>query len=174
MNKEVQIMVTPELHLEISNFLNQESFYLDHRMYKEWLELLTDDVYYRMPLRETVEGVGADNIAKDISFFEETKKSLSTRVNRLYTKSAWVENPATRQRHFISNIIVEPTSNPNEYKVRSYFLYKRSRGSTRDIEEMFGERDDVIRKVDSEWKIAARTIYPDQTVITTMNMSMFL
>jgi 3-phenylpropionate/cinnamic acid dioxygenase small subunit len=174
MNSELKNKVTPELHLEITNFLHQEAYLLDSRKYKEWLELLTDDLVYRMPLRETVEGVGVKNISEDSSFFEETKKSLTTRAHRLYTKSAWVENPATRQRHFITNIIVETTSDPNEFKVRSYFLFQRSRGSSHTIEQMFGERNDILRKENDEYKIASRTIYPDQTVITTMNMSMFL
>ncbi|MEH7254453.1 aromatic-ring-hydroxylating dioxygenase subunit beta, partial [Neobacillus niacini] len=99
MNSELINKITPELQLEITNFLHQEAYLLDSRKYKEWLELLTDDLVYRMPLRETVEGVEVDNIADDSAFFEETKMSLTTRANRLYTKSAWVENPATRQRH---------------------------------------------------------------------------
>ena len=59
----VQNQVTPEIHLEMTYLLNQEAFYLDNGMYKEWLELLTDDLTYQMPLRETVEGVGVNNIA---------------------------------------------------------------------------------------------------------------
>ncbi|TKC18420.1 aromatic-ring-hydroxylating dioxygenase subunit beta [Robertmurraya kyonggiensis] len=174
MSSDVKKKITPELQMEITNLYYQEAYFLDNRKYKEWLELFTDDISYKMPLRETVEGVGVENIADDSFYFEETIKSLSTRVNRLYTKSAWVENPATRQRHFITNIIIESTENPNEFRVRSYFLFKRSRGSTIDIEEMFGERVDKVRLENNQWKIASRIVYPDQSVITTMNMSMFL
>lgn len=167
-------IVSYELYSEITNLLYEEAYYLDNKMYKEWLNLFDEDIMYRMPMRETVEGIGVDNIVKDMAYFEETKKALTTRVNRLYVKSAWVENPATRQRHFISNIMIEPNIDQNECKVRSYFLFKRSRGSTHEIEQLFGERNDIIRKVNDEWKIVSRTIYPDQSVITTMNMSMFL
>jgi 3-phenylpropionate/cinnamic acid dioxygenase small subunit len=165
--------VTPELYLEITNLLHQEAFYLDNGMYKEWLDLLAEDLTYQMPLRETAEGVGANTIAADIDFYHETKTALSTRVNRLYTKSAWVENPATRQRHFISNIVVEGTSDLKEYKVRSYFHFMRSRGSHHEIEQLFGERNDIVRKIGDQWKISKRLIKPDQAVITAMNMSMF-
>jgi len=174
MSSEIKQTISPGLQMEITHFLYREAYYLDNRMYKEWLGLMADNIKYCMPMRETVEGVGVDNISKDSYFFEETKASLTTRVNRLYTKSAWVENPATRQRHFISNIMVEPTAEEGEYKVRSYFLFKRSRASTTDIEEMFGERNDIVKKVNGEWKLINRTVYPDQSVITTMNMSMFL
>lgn len=174
MSSEVKAQVTLEVQSQITNFLYQEAYYLDNRMYKEWLDLLADELIYKMPLRETVEGVNIDNISSDSLFYEESKSSLRTRVNRLYTKSAWVENPATRQRHFISNVMIEPGIHFDEYKVRSYFLFKRSRGSTTDIEEMFGERNDIVKKIEGEWKVVSRIIYPDQTVITTMNMSMFL
>ena len=34
----------------------------------------------------------------------------------------------------------------DEYNVRSYFFYKRSRASEHKTEEIIGEREDVIRK----------------------------
>jgi len=174
MSQPIISSINSSVYMEIMNLLYTEAYYLDNGKYKEWLQLFTEDLSYRMPMRETVEGVGVTNIANDIDFFDETKRSLETRVNRLYTKSAWVENPATRQRHFISNIYVEETENINVYKVRSYFLFKRSRASTHTIEELFGERHDICQKKEDGWKISSRTIIPDQSVITTMNMSMFL
>lgn len=174
MSSETKARILPEIQIEIADFLYREAYLLDHRMYKEWLDLLSEDIVYRMPMRATVEGVGVDDVAADSAFFDESKAALTTRVNRYYTKSAWVENPATRQRHFISNIRVESGSGPDEYKVVSYFLYKRSRGSLPEIEEMLGERHDVIKRVNGDYKIASRIIIPDQSVITTMNMSMFL
>lgn len=163
-----------DVHNQITRLLHQEAYLLDHRKYREWLDLLTDDIKYRMPQRVTVDNKEGTNLASDVSFFEETKNTLSTRVERLYTKSAWVENPATRQRHFISNIMIDPGSDPDEYKVRSYFLFKRSRASDPNTEQIFGEREDLIRKVNEEWKIASRIIYPDQAVLSVMNLSMFL
>ncbi|WP_102348725.1 3-phenylpropionate/cinnamic acid dioxygenase subunit beta [Bacillus sp. Marseille-P3661] len=174
MSTVIPSKVTLDIKEEIKDFLYEEAFLLDNRMYNEWLDLLDENISYKMPLRETVQGVGVNDIVEDMSFFDETKTSLTTRVKRLYTKSAWVENPATRQRHYISNIKVRGTSNPNEFSVRSYFLYKRTRGSNHEIEQMTGQRYDILRKENDEWKIISRTIYADQAVITTMNMSMFL
>ncbi|MEX2416575.1 MAG: 3-phenylpropionate/cinnamic acid dioxygenase subunit beta [Paenibacillaceae bacterium] len=163
-----------DIQNQITHLLYQEAYLLDNRKYKEWLELLADELVYRMPLRITAEGKEAVDLVDEMTYYEETKKSLTTRVNRLYTNSAWVENPAPRQRHFISNIMIEPASEPDEYKARSYFLMKRSRASEHETEEIFGERNDIIRRIDGEWKVARRTIYPDQAVITVMNLSMFL
>lgn len=166
--------MNPGLYFEISNLLYQEAYLLDSKKYEEWLSLLSEDIVYRMPLRVTTERSFGSDLVDEMTYFEETKKSLTTRVKRLYTSSAWVENPAPRQRHFISNIVVEDGAKADEVQATSYFLFKRSRGADVETEEMFGQRVDTIRKEDGVWKIAKRTIYPDQAVITTMNMAMFL
>ena len=169
-----QTILDPSLHQEITQFYYHEAYLLDHQMYQEWVELLTEDIIYRMPLRVTTERRDGSNIVEDMTYFDETKKSLETRVQRLYTNSAWVEDPPTRQRHYITNIMITPRVGSDEYNVRSYFFYKRSRASEHKTEEIIGEREDVIRKEEGNWKISRRTIYPDQTVLTVMNLSMFL
>lgn len=166
--------MNPGLQWQIERFYHEEAYLLDSRRYREWLELFTDDMKYRMYMRITVEDEDGSNIDPDMSLMEETKKTLATRVERLYTRYAWVERPAPRQRHFISNVTIEAMTGEDECRVRSYFLFKRSRGSDERTEELFGERRDVLRRVDGAWKIAERHIYPDQVVLTTMNISMFL
>ena len=164
-----------ELHYQISMLLFQEANLLDHRQYREWLNLLTDDIKYKMPIRITMDNNEQSNgLVSNMSYIEENKEGLTLRVERLYTKSAWVENPAPRQRHNISNIVITDRPSTHEYYVRSNFVFKRSRNEDPNTEELFGERIDLIRKVNDVWKIAERTIYPDQAVLTVMNLSMFL
>lgn len=163
-----------QLQFEISNFYSTEAYLLDHRKFEEWLDVLTDDIVYRMPLRVTREEKDGSNINNDMAYFEETKVSLTTRVKRLRTSSAWAENHAPRTRHLITNVLIEEQgANPDEVTVRTSFLFLRSRGSDIQIEQLFGERLDTLRKVNGEWKVANRIIYPDQAVITTKNLSMF-
>ena len=38
----------------VANFLYHEAEVLDERRYEEWLDLLTDDVRYWMPIRRNV------------------------------------------------------------------------------------------------------------------------
>ncbi|MBM7588965.1 3-phenylpropionate/cinnamic acid dioxygenase subunit beta [Brevibacillus fulvus] len=163
-----------EVHFEITQFLHREAFLLDSRRFAEWLDLLADDIVYRMPLRATRENRDGSGIVEAMTFFEETKTSLTTRVNRLGTTSAWAEDPAPRTRHFVSNLIVEQMPDQQLVKARSNFLLKRSRAADLSAEELFGERMDVLRKEKDGWKLVTRTIYPDQTVISMMNLSMFL
>ena len=107
---------------------------MDSRNYRGWLELLAEDIIYRMPARITNEGKhDTPNIDYKSRYFEETKKSLVTRVRRLdSTSSAWAEISGPRQRHFISNVFIESgkmNDGNEEYFVRSNFLFKRNRGS---------------------------------------------
>ena len=162
------------LQEEITQFYYREAYLLDHRKYREWLDLFTEDVKYVMPVRVTVENKMGPNLNQDMTYFSDTKKDMTMKVERLYMKSAWVDDPAPRQRHFISNVMIEQTDIPEEYKVISYFLFKRSRSSEPSTEEIFGEREDMLRKVDGEWKIASRTVKADQSVLTVMNLAMFL
>ncbi|MFZ4452699.1 3-phenylpropionate/cinnamic acid dioxygenase subunit beta [Salibacterium aidingense] len=163
-----------QLQYEIEQLYYHEAYLLDHRRYEEWLDLLADDIQYAMPLRVTVDNKEGSNINENMTYLDEKKPDLELRVDRLFTKSAWVDNPATRQRHYISNVVIRGGEEPEEYNVRSCFLYKRSRSSEVETEELFGEREDVLRRTDGEWKIASRRIYPDQSVLTVKNLAMFL
>lgn len=163
-----------ELHYEISNFLFREAMLLDKREFEKWLELMADDVTYRMPVRVTKELRDGDDIVDDMAFFEESKKSLQTRVSRFGTNSAWVIDPPPRTRHIISNIFIDEIESSDKVKTRSSFIFLRHRGSDLTTEQISGERIDVLRKEAGSWKIVERTIYPDQSVIHMMNLSMFL
>lgn len=176
MSVELGNHVIPSLDIqnEITRFLLHEAYLLDHRKYEDWLDLLAEDLVYIMPLRVTHEGTGKDDLVYDMTHFDENKKTLIVRVERIKTGSAWSEYSSPRQRHLITNIFVEPGSNSNECRVRSYFLYLRNTASNPDSEQLFGERNDVIRKEDGQWKIASRTISVDQTSLGVMNLSMFL
>lgn len=94
-----------------------------------------------------------------MTFFEDTKTSLNLRVKRLSTTSAWAENPAPRTRHFVSNILVESESD-QELSVRSHFLLMRSRASETEIEQLFGERMDVLRKAGDGLRFVPERLFP--------------
>ncbi|MGG2201104.1 MULTISPECIES: aromatic-ring-hydroxylating dioxygenase subunit beta [Paenibacillus] len=165
------LFLSSDTQNEITRFLYHEAFLLDRRLYKEWLALLTDDIVYRMPQRSTRERKDGSNMTDDTAFYEEDMKSLRLRIERLGTKSAWVEDPPTRNRHFISNIFIQAGSEDTEVHVRSNFLLLRSRSDSTVNYEMFGERFDTLRKVNQEWKVCARTIYPDQAVLGVLNLT---
>ena len=99
-----------ELWFELMQFYISESWLLDDRRFDEWLDLFTDDVFYFMPRRLNV---GRQDISQelssvgDLAIFEDDKTYLSMRVARLDTGMAWAEDPPSRTRHIIGNLVVE-------------------------------------------------------------------
>jgi len=162
-----------ELEREVAEFFYREAELLDSNGLEQWLELLTEDVKYEMPVRLTRER-GQPDISSQMGHFSEDHRSLELRVKRLGTDFGWAENPPSRTRRFISNIRVENTSKLDEVKARSYFLLYRSRGSSTQVDLISGERQDLLRKLDGRWKLASRLIIVDQAVLGTRNLAIFL
>ena len=78
------------LKQEIEEFLYDEAELLDQRNFREWLDILSDDLIYFMPIRRNVK-FGTHNEKEntregyDISWFEEDKWTLSKRIDQIYT-----------------------------------------------------------------------------------------
>jgi len=158
------------LYGEILQFLYQEAELLDECRFREWLGLFAEDIRYTMPVRTTqfrARGPGF----QDVAFIEDNFNSLTTRVERLLTDTAWAETPPSRTRHFISNVLVRLAEKPGEFVVRSSFMVTRSRGG-QGYQMFTGLREDTLRRVASgALCIAYRNILVDQTVITGTNLS---
>ncbi len=172
---------------EIEQFLYREARLLDDRKFHDWLDLLTDDIRYWMPVRSNRYPVISkaisildgsryeeDELSKEgeLAIMDEDKDSLTRRVDRLDTGMAWAEDPPSRTRHFVSNVELEPGATDSELKVYSNFIMYRTRAET---EEDFyvGSREDTLRQVDGQWKIAYRKIVLDQNVLLAKNVSNF-
>src|SRR5690349_11735175 len=172
---------------EIEQFLYREARMLDERRFREWLDLFTDDVRYWMASRsnryprnsKAISILDPDRYVEDdigredeLAVLDETKATLTGRVDRLDTGMAWAEDPPSRTRHMISNIEVEAVDADDELRVYSNFIVYRSRAET---EEDFyvGARQDLLRRVDGAWKIAYRKLVLDQNVLSAKNVSIF-
>ena len=172
---------------EIEQFLYREARLLDDRKFHEWLELLTDDVRYWMPVRANRYPANSKAISildgsryedgelskeGELAILDEDKDSLTRRVDRLDSGMAWAEDPPSRTRHFVSNIEVEPGGRDSELRVYSNFIMYRTRGET-EQDFYVGSREDVLRREDGQLKVAYRKIVLDQTVILAKNVSNF-
>jgi 3-phenylpropionate/cinnamic acid dioxygenase small subunit len=168
--------VTPELQQEIEQFLYHESRVLDERRYQEWYELLADDLHYFMPTRYNRLKREADkefSAPDEAAFFDENKRSIAMRIRRLNTGMAWAEDPPSRTRHMVSNVVIRPVAN-DEFEVDCYYLLYRSR-LEREVEIFVGMRHDVLRRaqIPGSFKIARRTIILDQSILLARNLSFF-
>ncbi len=170
----VTITTSQALWLELMQFYIREAWLLDERKLQEWLALFTEDVLYFMPRRKNVprrESYREVTPLGDLAVFEEDKRYLEMRVARLDTGMAWAEEPPSRTRHLIGNLVVEPQDN-GEILAKTAFILYRSHLET-DQQLLAGSRDDILRQIDGAWKIAKRTILLDANVLLDKNLSIF-
>jgi 3-phenylpropionate/cinnamic acid dioxygenase small subunit len=170
-------LVEPALQQTIEQFLYYEARLLDDRRLDEWYALLADDIHYFMPTHYNRLKREADREFSgphEAALFDEDKVSLSQRIRRLHTGMAWAEDPPSRTRHLVSNVMIRPTSTPGEYEVDCYYLLYRSR-LEREVEVFVGMRHDLLRRTDTlaGWQIARRTIILDQATLLARNLSFF-
>lgn len=168
-------VVDVAVQYEIEQFLYREASLLDARRFTEWLDMLADDIQYWMPVRSNriSREISAEFTERhELAHFDEDKTSLTMRVFRLGTGMAWAEEPRSRTRHLISNVVVRPGNVDDTYRVESAFLVYRDRaGDEPDI--LPGARNDIIRRAEGGLELVSREILLDQVVLRTKNLSMF-
>ncbi|ASR35690.1 3-phenylpropionate dioxygenase [Prauserella marina] len=165
-----------ERHQQAHHWVVEESYLLDAQHYDEWLDLLTDDIHYVMPVRvSTALGAGFDS-APGMAHFDENKYSLSRRVARFATEHAWTEDPPSRLRHYVTNVRTFATEDADHLVVDSAVLLYRSRGDVREAAIVSAGREDLLRRDPGGqgWSLARRTILVDDSVLRTQNLAIFL
>jgi len=137
--------------------------------------LLTEDVRYWMPMRRNVKfgEQTRENTRErqDMNWFDEGKETLTQRVRQILTGVHWAEEPLSRVCHMVSNVQILQAS-AEEVTVSSRFLVYRNRLET-ETDFFVGKRQDVLRKVNGQWKIARRQIILDQNVLLAKNLTVF-
>ncbi|RZF63454.1 3-phenylpropionate/cinnamic acid dioxygenase subunit beta [Sphingomonas populi] len=154
-------------------FLYLEARALDRRDFITWKSMLAEDIRYRMPIRVT-KHKQYDGIDHGMLHFDDDYRSLSSRLGRLELKSAWAEDPPSRTRRMVTNILVSRTDTENEFDVFSYLHLLRSRGDEPDMSHLSCERSDRIRFEGDVTKICNREILMDQSVLGMPNLAVFL
>jgi phthalate 3,4-dioxygenase subunit beta len=165
-------------HLQAHQFLVDEAYLLDAQRYEEWLDTLTDDVRYVMPVRvTTARGAGFDTSpdrGPGMAHFDEDRYSLGQRVARFATEHAWTEDPPSRLRHFITNVRTFECDKEGQLIVESAELLFRSRGDVNESALVSCGREDLLRRCGQTWKLARRTIIADESVLRMQNLAVFL
>jgi ethylbenzene dioxygenase beta subunit len=158
-------------YFEVLEFLYQEAELLDGRRFAEWLELLTEDVSYRMP--QPVNRGKTPGYSDVTEIMSENLASLRVRVRKMGTEFAWADDPPSRTRHLVTNIRARETARPEELAVSSSVLVYRHRSQGANADLFCGERQDVLRKVDGEWRLARRSIFLDRNVVEARHLAIF-
>ncbi len=160
------------LTFEVEEFLYHEAALLDDRRLDDWLELLTDDIHYWMPIRRTTtarEVASEFTRPGDMAFFDDDKEMLTMRVKRLAVGRAWAEDPPSRTRRMVSNIRILSLDGDEILVGANFQLYRTRLNSEEDC--WIGRREDLLRRVDGKLMLARRHLFLEQTVILAQNMS---
>ena len=171
-----------DVHFEVEQFYYEEAELLDDGRFADWLELLADDLDYWMPTRTNrLRRQHALSIAArgEAAFYDETKESLAWRIRRFDSGMAWAEDPPSRTRHLITNVVVrhvDPSQHRefsvDDLEVRSAFLVYRNR-LQREENIFAGRRTDILRRVSAGLQVARRVVLLDQNVLQAKNISTF-
>jgi 3-phenylpropionate/cinnamic acid dioxygenase small subunit len=170
-----------ELKQEIEDFLYREADLLDQRRFKDWLELLAEDLVYFMPIRRNVKfGQHAEREntrqGEGISWFDEDKWTLTKRVEQILTGVHYAEEPLSRVTHMVSNVRlleVSPSAeDARDVTVGCRFLVYQNRVEY-ETTTFVGRRTDQLRRVGESWQIVRRELILEQNVLLAKNLSVF-
>jgi 3-phenylpropionate/cinnamic acid dioxygenase small subunit len=169
------------LKADIEDFYFHEADLLDDRRFRDWLDILADDITYFMPIRRNVkfgQHAARENtrIGEGISWFDEDKWTLTKRVEQILTGVHYAEEPLSRICHIVSNVQIRGVrpdlEQPGEIDVTSRFLIYQNRVEY-ETYTFVGRRNDMLRMTGAGWKVAKREILLEQTILLAKNLTMF-
>lgn len=168
-----------DLMREIEDFFHAEADLLDEREYDRWLELLTEDIVYWMPMRKNVSFANRHRDItdeNDVAWFHDDKETLRKRVKQIQTGLHWADEPISRVSHLITNIrLTEPLSTLAEGARATttcrFIVYRNRLESETDL--LVGRREDTLTRLDGQLRLARRKIILDQSVLLAKNLTMF-
>jgi 3-phenylpropionate/cinnamic acid dioxygenase small subunit len=169
------------LKADIEDFYFHEADLLDDRRFRDWLDILADDITYFMPIRRNVkfgQHAARENtrIGEGISWFDEDKWTLTKRVEQILTGVHYAEEPLSRICHMVSNVQIRGVrpdlEQPGEIDVTSRFLIYQNRVEY-ETYTFVGRRNDMLRMTDAGWKVAKREILLEQNILLAKNLTMF-
>ena len=158
----------------IESFYRMEARLLDEERHDEWYDLLADDLFYWMPLRENRfrRDKRPELDPENMALFDESKADIAVRLGRLASNMVWTEDPPTRHVYIVTNVEAFETATPGEYEVHHAFMQYRNR-SEHDEAMLCGRRRDLLRATRDGFQVARRLILLPQSVLLNKNLSAF-
>jgi 3-phenylpropionate/cinnamic acid dioxygenase small subunit len=169
------------LKADIEDFYFHEADLLDERKFRDWLDILADDISYFMPIRRNVkfgQHTARENtkMGEGISWFDEDKWTLTKRVEQILTGVHYAEEPLSRISHMVSNVQIKAArpdvEQAHELDITSRFLVYQNRVEY-ETYTFVGRRNDTLRLTDQGWKVAKREILLEQNILLAKNLTMF-
>jgi p-cumate 2,3-dioxygenase beta subunit len=154
--------------VEAEDFLYHEAALLDEWRLKEWLELLTPDVTYRIPPNDKPDGDPRDTLF----IIADDAERIRQRVIRILDPNCHAEAPRSRIRRHISNVRVLGQEG-DVATVAANFICHRFRRHER-IREYVGGMTYRIKLTDAGLRIKERRIVIDAHELGSLGSVSFL
>jgi len=151
---------------EVEEFLYEEAALLDAWKLDEWLALLTDDAYYRVPSNDRPESEPRGTlftIADDIA-------RIRSRVARLKDRNAHAEFPPSRTRRIVTNVRI---TSQDPLCVEANFVVHRYR-SNEDLRQFVGHYRYLLRREGGKLRIAGREAILDAMELGSLGAVSFI
>src|SRR5471030_2307201 len=168
-----------ELKQEVEEFLYHEADLLDGRKFREWLDLLAEDLVYFMPVRRNVKFGEQDERentrqGEGISWFDEDKWTVTKRVEQILTGVHYAEEPLSRVTHMVSNVrlleVAPSAEDATDVVVGCRFLVYQNRVEY-ETNTFVGRRIDTLRRDGNSWLICRRELILEQNILLAKNLS---
>jgi 3-phenylpropionate/cinnamic acid dioxygenase small subunit len=152
------VAVEEPLRREIEAFLHLEARLADESRYAEWEALVTDDMHYWVP-----KGAASYDPAGRLSYINDNRSRLATRIRQLESGLRHAQTPASPMRRVVSNIEVLEAdargSGARAVTVTSNFvLYELAAQATGTLRVWPGRTLHRLRRLDGQWRMAAKTV----------------
>ena len=167
-------MTADELERVCTRFLFHEAELLDRQKFGEWLNLLSPEIEYKVPVRTTRNRGDGEGFSETAFFLNEDHGSLKLRIARLASEYAWSENPPTRTRRLVSNVRVAESERTADHAVTSNLAVYCYRGDSATPRLLTGERQDLLRPENGQLKLCRRLVLLDTTVLGMDSLSILL
>lgn len=163
------------LQREVEDFFALEAECLDERRFDDWLEMLSEDIRYFMPMARNVsfEDVANEYTREqsDANWFDDGKAELRSRVAQIQSGDHWAEEPRSRTTHFVAGVRVAD-ADAETITVKSRFVVCQNRLAS-DIDVFIGKRVDRLVRHQQSFLVAHRTIVLDQNVLLSKYLTTF-
>jgi len=135
---------------QVEQFLYHEAQLMDEHRLDEWLALWTEPALYWVPSnRDEIDP------KREVSLIYDDWVRLQLRVSRLKSGFAHAQEPRSRMRRVVSNIVVEETEN-GEIVAHSNFLLAELRRGKQDL--FAGRTIHRLLSRDGSFKLASKKV----------------
>lgn len=164
------------VHRRLHAFLDREAELIDSRRYREWLDLVSADFNYRMPVPITPDNPEAPHFDPDAMIIDESRETLMEHWFRRFEpdmwEMAWGEVPPVRIRHFVTNVRARVIED-GRYDLRSNALVTGVRQSAQ-ANMLSVERFDVVASDENETRLLSRFVVAETTVLEFASLRVVL